>query len=108
MKKFEAAEKAQAKKDNPEGEKAMADELAAFADDMAAFDGLDDYGAETKPASKPAEKPKEEAKATTAADDDDAGMDALADDLAAFADDMDAFDGQDDPEQQELIRKKVE
>ena len=100
MKKFEAAEKAQAKKDNPAGEAAMADELAAFADDMAAFDGLDDYGAETKPASKP----KEEAKATTAANDDDGGMDALADDLAAFADDMDAFDGQDDPEQQELIR----
>ena len=52
MKTFQAAEKAQAKKDNPAGEAAMADELAAFADDMAAFDG-GDYGDETKPASKP-------------------------------------------------------
>ena len=53
MKQFEAAEAAQAKQEkattNGTGEDALADELAAFADDMDAFDGLEDAPAPTKP-----------------------------------------------------------
>ena len=53
VKQFEAAEAAQAKQEkattNGTGEDALADELAAFADDMDAFDGLEDAPAPTKP-----------------------------------------------------------